>query len=431
MRFNRLLFAALMLMSACTTATSARAAEVWATDPPYFAKCDGVTDDYAAINAALAASPTVRLPVGNCLISQRLMVSRPISYLYGQGQGATFLTNTSSGNPSIMCGPNASTLGLHNMTVDRNVVATPGGSGIECIKRLDFGDIHDITVQRNWNEAVLGPVGYGRLSNAIFQSSYGFPLLFTNTPTNGGIQWQLSGILAEGGDQSCVAVLASPAPPGTVGAVTGISLGQWTNISTFGCTGYGIAVVGTAAVPIFNVRINGLFAGGDGQHEVYIDSFADGTGSHDLQNVHIELPGSGKTGHALQTDASNTGSGIVVTQNNGAVSINGGWINQTALNGIDLSSAVSAVNNVRVMNSGRAAVAGARSGIAIRAGRATVSNSHSYNTPGGSGQSIGIQIFGGAKAVVTGNDVGSFAGNTGAGIYDASTTSVVKDNILN
>jgi len=409
----------------------ARAGDVFVTDAPYNAKCDGATDDTVAINAALAANTHVRLPAGNCLISNRLTFGRVINYLSGQGQGSTFLTNTSSGNPSIACGPNASTFGLHDLTIDRNVTPVSGGTGIDCVKRLDFGDIYDITVQRNHTEALLGPVGYGRIARSIFQSSHGFPLLLTNTPTNGGIQWQISDILVGGGDQSCMAVLASPPPPGTPGGVTGISLGQWTNISSFGCSGYGIAVVGTPSVPIFNIRLNGAFLGGDGNHELYIDSHADGTGSHNISNVHIELPGSGNTGHALQTPASNAGGGIVVTQNNGAVSINGGWINQTAVNGIDTSATVSTITNTRVLNSGRTGIAGSRTGIAIRSGTALVSGNSSYNTPGGSSQTIGIQMYpGSSRNVVTGNDVGSFGANLGVGIFDSTSNSMVNNNRL-
>src|ERR1700679_28604 len=88
-----------------------------------------------------------------------------------------------------------------------------------------------------------------------------------------------------------------------------MSVSNMDKIFTFGNSGAGFAVIGTAAQPIFGPRLTNSFFGGDGTDEIIYDGFG---GDIQISNSFFELVGTGTTGPNNSTPATNSGSGIEI-----------------------------------------------------------------------------------------------------------------------
>lgn len=98
---------------------------------PYNAKGDGVTDDYAAIQAALTANKVVFLPSGTYRTSARLQVPAGRT-IYGTGQSAIKLLDGTADH-ILSFANGASHVNVYDLELDGNKANNPGGGiGIAC-----------------------------------------------------------------------------------------------------------------------------------------------------------------------------------------------------------------------------------------------------------------------------------------------------------
>ena len=164
------------------------------------------------------------------------------------------------------------------------------GFGLNLNTICDFALLSDLWITRHAVGLNLSTTGYSKAEFIRSEAN-------TNNGVNIVGQWQLDRIFSVNNGAVGFAVQAVLAG--------GNSLGQWKGLSTFGNGSYGIAFFGSADAPTLCVRLSDSFFGGDGNHEVYVDSYSTG-GQSVFTNVFVEAARS---------------SGFVFTENAGYVSL--------------------------------------------------------------------------------------------------------------
>jgi hypothetical protein len=261
--------------------------------------------------------------------------------------------------------------------------------------------VRDVVIDGHFVGAFLSATDYSDLENAIIEKNLSHGVQMVNTAGMGALQWYLNNVLTQknGGIGFVVGSVAGPAA---------VALGTWTGVRTYANSSYGVAVFGSAAVPINGLRLVGAFLGEDANDEVYLDSYG---GLHIIQPEIIELTGRTPTGPTLATAASNVGTGVNITGNNTDVLIVGGRINGASNQGVLTSATRTTVVGVTVTNNGLSGSGG--SGIAQLAGKLNVIGCVSGNTGGGTTQQNGVFLSTDGGGTITGNDL---AGNAAAAI---------------
>ncbi|GAW42418.1 Pectate lyase superfamily protein [Brevundimonas sp. SH203] len=171
-------------------------AEAAVTPEMFGAKGDGVTDDTAAINAAIA-HPRVRkvvlqdkdYKVATVNISRTIVV-RGISKWGSRLVGST----TNSATVLITVAP----VELSNFTVDRSAVPADGGVGIQTLNG-GFGVIKDVITQNHYDGILLLSTANSELSNVISQFNYrhGIRGEVTSTGAEPALQWKMTNVISQ------------------------------------------------------------------------------------------------------------------------------------------------------------------------------------------------------------------------------------------
>lgn len=267
-------------------------------------------DDTPAIQAALATEKVTRLGEGEFFASGDLVISQQAAKFRGEGEGATKLTFTTPDRPGIQLAPFLNDVEISGMTIGRNVPAVSGAFGIDCTQvSCNFAHFHDLAIWDQFIGMGLGPTGWSQVENVFINKSVWDGLYMTNTAAMGTLQWSLRHVLSQRNGSRGFFVLTQPGP-------VGVTMGSWDDIATFANSGCGAAFVGSVAVPLHGVRIRSGFLGQDGNHELYFDTHA---GLHVIANVFVEMAGTGPTGPAYNTPASNVGYGVFMSPNNGGL----------------------------------------------------------------------------------------------------------------
>lgn len=380
----------------------------------YGAVGDGVTNDSAAFNAALAANKTVYVPTGTYNIVDKIIVGQlQRQTLFGENSTSTILMSSSTTEPVIYVNSGISGISIRSLTIDRSVVpANNNAAGID-YNRIGEGVLDDLLVQNHYVGLKLGEAGYSRFTNSTIMKNVSHGVVLASAAT-GQLQWSLINLLStQNGGSGIVATTQNA-------SATSTSLGEWFKISTFANTGYGIGVLGKVGSGIYGVRISDCFLGQDGNSELYMDTYG---GLHKVECSFFELAGTGPTGPTLSTPASNQGYGILVTANNTDVLISGNVSSGQSYSGFDVSSDNSVIVGNYVHNSGLAGSSGDRVGIKIRRGLSLVAGNLSRNTGGSTSQDYGFYKNGDA-VTYTGNI--AFQNN----IADFGGAAAVASNVL-
>jgi hypothetical protein len=378
-------------------------------------KCDGVTDDTAAINAALAAHASVVLPAGSCITSGPININNALNYLIGQGPTATTIRSSAASQPVISVSGTAGTWGVSNMTILHSVTATAGGDGIVTTSVLTNNAwITNVITELNYNGLNLGTCVYGIIENVISQLNQFHGVVMTASATNGGLQWQLNQVISQSNVATGFTVQNVTGPAAT-------TVGFWNNIATAFNSGFGIVFQGLASNPIANIRVSNLFAGQDGNSEIFLNTF-DVALSHIFSNINLELAGTSPTGPNLTTPASGIGHGFELTANNSEVFITNCMINAMSGSGIQSQAKGLNVQNCAILNN-------SSNGISIAAGGVYAQNNRIFNTAGAA-QKIGIALQAGTTLnSLLNNDL---VGPNGVGnaTFNISNASTALNNII-
>lgn len=366
------------------------------------AKGDGVTDDTAALQAAITAAgnSTIRFPAGNYIKSAALTVATGFApLLIGDGIGSTRIINNSSTAGGIIFSNATSASmplggGIQNMTIDGGVSPTIAGSSgtgvaIECAN--DGFTLSNLLI-RGW--------GNGITSDQCFNS-------FTTNVT----------------------VLYNTFNAIIIGTRSGYSAGGGNTFSDINLSNFGSLLGGTPT----GIQI--VQSGGEFWDNIDITSYSTG--------VHIAPKASGQVSYQFFSsvladtctslgwfiDASNSGSSIVSTMCTNC------WSGFNAGNGIEIQGAgvddfrwvagrirENVNHGVEILSGNRIAIQ--NSSIAAN-GRTTMAGT--YN---------GINIAAGVSGFqITDNTIGNFASSSmaqGTGIYITAGTSnnvVIADNL--
>lgn len=393
------------------------------------AQGDGSTDDTTAIQAALALGG-VYLPGTSAYykVSATLTMSRTGQQLRGESEYSTTIKSTSASAPLILFSTTSPITGLTvaNMTLDRSVVATAGGNGIDS----SAGDteqalLENLQVEHQWNGLALGPTSNSFIHNVISGSNYNNGISLVGLSTNGTMQWSvLESYVAENGTSS------APQGDGIYIAATsgsGVSTGTFTQINTFGNYKHGIDIEGAGPTYAVNdFRLEGGFIGQDGQDGIYLNSYS----GAQLRPTMVELSGMGQgascgancAGVGLAYAASLTGSNINITANNTGVNVAVQTVNGAAYDGLFIANvgtqAHTTVAGGVFSNNGLAMVSGRENGIFIYNASSgvqavAISGVSSY------GNAYGILTGGTSTVSVTGSDL---TGNTTALSNSGSST---------
>ncbi len=255
----------------------------------------------------------ILVPPGSYPINATVTLASPGTRFRGSSKGNTTLVQTTANLPHLMVANYAQSCGLADMTLDRSVTATgstttgEGGNGIETGDALNLCEFYRIISQHNWNGALLKSCAWGTLHEFAGLNNLNDGLAMTNGAGGGGVQWNTSGrtLLQTNGRDGLRVFSYNP------GSVTNseIILGELGAITTFQNAGYGFRALGSAAIPIHDIRAVLDVAGTDGLGEAYIDGYGV---SYSLRVGFAELAGQEGvySNQGPQTDA------IVITANN-------------------------------------------------------------------------------------------------------------------
>ena len=168
--------------------------------------------------------------------------------------------------------------------------AAASGFGLNLNSICDFALLSDLWITRHSTGLNLSTTGYSKAE--FIRSEFN-----ANNGVNIVGQWQLDRIFSAKNGAAGFAVQA--VLPG------GNSLGQWRGLSTFGNGSYGIGFFGSTDAPTPCIRLSDSFFGGDGSHEIYVDSYSAG-GQSVFTNVFVEAA---------------NGNGLMFTENAGYISL--------------------------------------------------------------------------------------------------------------
>lgn len=306
------------------------------------ARCDGSTDDTAAINADLALGGFWTLPPNRTCNVTQLNITKHGTRLSGAGFNSSIIQGTAAGVPTINVSATLSSVYLDGFQVTKSVTATAGGNGIQMNGDCQYCVIDGVYAQKSYVGIALQSTGIGYMRHVLSQYNLSDGITFTNSAISGTLQWDLEDVFS--GQNGGRGYLVAPSAAGPVG----VALGSWHNVRTFANTGVGIAVDCTALIPCSGFRLSKGLLGEDGNHEIYLNTF--GT-LNTITDTIVELAGTHTTGPTFATPASHTGDGIRITANNLDVSIGGITANGNYDSGINTSATVSTnISGYRISN---------------------------------------------------------------------------------
>jgi hypothetical protein len=345
------------------------------------ARGDNATDDAAAINAAFSAGTSIAFPAGNYLASNSLYITRDGTHIIGAGRNATRIVSNSSTAQVISLATNVMSVVIEHLTLDRNLTATNGADGISAPGYVQFCRLSNLIVQNQWKGLHLGPTGYSYIDNVVSMLNLDDGFYWTNTASNGGLQWSLNNCLSSQNGGHGFSIFAAPGP-------TAINLGEIVNCSTYANVGTGFAAVGLPDCPIEGVRLTEGFFGSDNNDEIYLDTYG---GDHKIIGVYTELAGTSSAGPTLSTPPTHVGAGFFFTPNNTDVACSNCHAEGHSNSGFNTSSREVQFNACIAINNGASTTAD-RAGFFQISGRVSFFSVRAGNTQGSNLQQHGIYL---------------------------------------
>jgi hypothetical protein len=349
------------------------------------AKHDGIragtnTDDWQTALDDAMASPArvINLPVGKLRHSGTIALTANGQGLVGPGSRHCELVCTSASAPSVTLANGVASFSVKGMRISRSVPATAGARAVKCFGTTDNTELYDLYGIGHEDAFEIGTCDVGTFKQITAAKNTRYGVYNTNSSLYGPSQWEINdlALLQNGSDGFRV--------QSTLG-VPGMILGTWQSIKTFANSGRGIHLVGSAATPIYDLRLTQGFIGDDALGGIRADTYG---GKHRIQ-AFIERIGRGPTGPTYTTPASNTGDGLEVTGNNSDFNVSGSIIDECSYNGILHNGGILIVAGSSIYNNGQSATAGQRNGVLSQGGRLVVSGNIITNI-GGASQLFGV-----------------------------------------
>lgn len=398
--------------------------------------------DWCAFDAALTASTSVYGPPGNYVVNKTITMNGSRK-LIGFSRGASTITNSTSNLTTITTGASSLDFEISRLKLTRSVTAAPGGNGIDASAICGESRISDLNVTANYHGLILGGTDYSIFQDSIVEANFGNGVYYTNANSTGALQWYTSNVISQV-NGSHGFFMESVAGRGIT------SVASLSRCATFGNTGYGFIATGTPTSSLASIRVHTCFFGGDGQGEMFLDTYND---THKITDTFMELPGSGTTGPGFITPATNTGNCITVTANNNFTQFSGCDLIKANWNGIDNAAPGTKLTNCRILNNGVAGTVNLRNGVKNSAATGimsiidcTIGNGSGTNQVNGISSSVDAlmvigcnlsgntgspltgttftasAIFGNLPSTVTSNHPNGLTGFTSAGLVVGAAT---------
>lgn len=276
---------------------------------------DGVTDNGAAANAAIAATGFAFFPfskAGTYRVTTTINIGSGQAIL-GAGSAGVRLSSETPGH-TVVVAAMAENYAISGFSLTRPASSygnTTGKDGIHCNGYSQLGYISDVKIYRHWKGMYLGPTSYSEVTNYLVDNCYSHGIHCEGTPTIAAMQWTFhKGISQRNDGWGMRFSTVSPAPGGPGGA----SMGDMSLVSTYGNKLGGIAWHGRSDCGINAIRVQSAFVGEEGSHGIDIDTY--GVSTNKLSNVFSEICGTLACGVDGTTPATNQGRGFNITANN-------------------------------------------------------------------------------------------------------------------
>jgi hypothetical protein len=383
------------------------------------ARGDGVTDDTAAINAALATCSPVFFPPGTYNTTGSHVIACNGQVIWGTGPGASIINCISSSAPVFTVNVSLSWTGFREIGIWRNggywaggggAAAVVGGNGIVYNNTGSNALIQNVVLNNHYVGLVLGNTDISVVDNVWIEGCASHGVMFDSTH-GGALQWRLCNMVSQANNGHGYYV---PANPGGASCV----MGEWSDLSTFANSGYGMVVLGTSDAQVYDLRITSGFIGADAAGELYLDTYGD---NHKIIGLFTELAGNESNGRGLLKPAPHSGMGINVTANNRNVMLEGVVASAHSEHGFLIAGAETLMVGCRAASSGIAHTGG-RNGVNHLGGVLMMSGCRSGNTIGGTDQLYGVATYDGSKLGVVGCDL---RGNTTAALFYSTNAGLV------
>lgn len=358
------------------------------------------TDDTAAIQAAITSLSNggrVLLSRGGYLITTQIDVAVSGVALIGEGRGATKIASAATGH-TFQIGTGLYYTEVRDMQITRaSYPATSGQDGIHFTNLTERALVENVEVTYHYIGIRCGITSFSKIINALCDNNYSHGMHVTNADGAGGLQWTIINPLVQRNDGYGI-LYNSPSGNAAVGELI--------NPSTYANKLGGLWFVGTDSSHALNaIRIRGGFAGEDGSHGVYFDTY--GSATCRVEGTYTEAAGTAGCGVNQGTSATNVGGGIRATANNTAVEILNCHAIAHSYSGIVSSAARTLISGCGTRINGAAAVGGELSGIELRAGNGTIVGCSSK------AQTFGVYLTN-DNHIVVGNDLTENTGPLGA-----------------
>jgi hypothetical protein len=350
----------------------------------------GETDDTAAIQRALNASAAVYLPGPTYTISSPgLTISNPNAQVFGAGMFATTINYVGTTGAAVtVTGTNAQ---LSNFSVTRSG-GTPvaGATGINAGANLAYPILQNLYVTGHFDGVVLGSSARGAAINIFSEKNFEHGFVLNNSIGSQTNQWDLFWPLSQKNDGRGYVVTSNSTDSQLI-------LGTWFHPTSFANTSGGILIQGSSGHPVNDAWIIHPVLSTDGADELSFNSF--GRNNFVIGGL-IELAGTGLTGHAMSTAASNVGNGLIANANEvGWLNVIGGVYDSNSFAGIASVAAGILLSGVTSTNNGQSGLN--RNGFSTTQS-AIINGGEFKNTGGGAAQAFGIFASDGSKVIVSG-----------------------------
>jgi len=155
----------------------------------YGAKCDGITDDTAAVQAAFnacGASGIVEFPPGTCIISSAITASAISSLaVRGAGKNVSLISlNSTTADGLVFDTIAQGSVQVHDLTIEGNVAAVSGALlTITTAGAFESGNsvVHDCEFLQGWNQLAFLKANTWMANNNSFLNFVNYGLLINNT----------------------------------------------------------------------------------------------------------------------------------------------------------------------------------------------------------------------------------------------------------
>lgn len=297
------------------------------------------------LNATLASKCVVELGEGVLYVANTIQLGRSANKLRGQGQGATFLMNTSASGHAINVAGELAHIEVSGLSITRSVSASGAPAGINCAGTLYYPRIEKNHVYKHGIGVVLRGCGYGWFQQNAVEQNSNVGVFLTPNANYGALQWIVENNLSQLNGSHGYLVLSDTAVPG-VGRLT---MGDWINNRTYANTGHGMMFQGLPTQPIEAVRILGAFVGEDAQDVIWLDTYS---GGHVVRGVYGEMGGQSPTGPTVSTPPSHASSGIVTSPNDTGIEITDCYFTGMSNHGVLTRSKSTLIDGVTCKNNG-------------------------------------------------------------------------------